>query len=332
MNETREPKTLQEAVVYFANPDNCIAYMIAHRWQGVVSCPVCGRTDATFLKNQRKWQCRSHHATRQFSAKTGTIFEDSPLGLDKWLTAAWMIAACKNGVSSYEIHRAIGVTQKTAWFMMHRIRKAMQTGSFLRKMSGHVEVDETFIGGKARNMHKSRREQVIQGRGTAGKVIVMGSLQRGSDKGPSQVKTAVVENRHRETLQGFVRENVRKGSKLYTDEFSGYTGLENDYDHRVINHAIEYVQGKIHTQGAENFWSLFKRCIHGTYVSVEPFHLFRYLDEEEFRFNNRSTKMHPMNDSDRFRKVIEGVAGKRVTYKELTGKEMEKPRLEDVPF
>src|SRR5262249_26339668 len=222
----KEPQTLQEAILYFGDPNNCLNYMVKHRWPQGVVCSVCGRTDATFLKTQRKWQCRSHHTKRQFSAKTGTIFEDSPLGLDKWLTAAWMIAACKNGVSSYEIHRAIGVTQKTAWFMMHRIRKAMQTGSFLRKMSGHVEVDETFIGGKARNMHKSRREQVIQGRGTAGKVVVMGSLQRGNENGPSQVRTAVVENRHRETLQGFVKQNVRKGSKLYTDEFSGYTGLE----------------------------------------------------------------------------------------------------------
>ena len=166
----KEPQALQDAILYFGDPDNCLNYIVKHRWPEGVVCPICGRKDATFLKNQRKWQCRSHHAMRQFSAKTGTIFEDSPLGLDKWLTAVWMITTAKNGVSSYEIHRAIGVTQKTAWFMMHRIRKAMQTGSFQIKLSGHV-VDETFIGGKARFMHKSKRAKVAK-RGASGKTIV----------------------------------------------------------------------------------------------------------------------------------------------------------------
>src|SRR5439155_14956140 len=226
---------------FFSNPDNCLNYMIARLWpDGVVTCPTCGRKDVVFLKNQRKWQCKSVHFKRQFTVKVGTIYEDSPLPLEKWLMASWMITNCKNGVSSYEIHRAIGVTQKTAWFMLHRVRKAMQTQSFIRKMSGHVEVDETFIGGKARNMHKSKREKVIYGRGTAGKVVVIGTLKRTSEDGPSQMRADVVENRHVETLQGFVKENVRKGTKLYSDEFSGYAGLENEYDHRVINHAIEY--------------------------------------------------------------------------------------------
>src|SRR5882724_4139523 len=201
-NKVKEPQTLQEAILYFGNPDNCLNYMIKHRWPEGVVCPTCGRTDATFLKNQRKWQCRSHHATRQFSAKTGTIFEDSPLGLDKWLMATWMITNCKNGISSYEIARDLGVTQKTAWFMMHRIRKAMQTGSFQRKLSGHVEVDETFIGGKARFMHKSKRAKVFK-RGPSGKTIVVGVLQRGGN-----VRTQVVENRERKAVQTIVRENV----------------------------------------------------------------------------------------------------------------------------
>src|SRR2546423_3280151 len=232
-----EPKTLQEAVVFFSNPDNCLNYMVARLWPDGVFCPVCGRNDVTFLKNQRKWQCRSHHDKRQFSAKTGTIFEDSPLPLEKWLMASWMITNCKNGISSYEIHRAIGVTQKTAWFMLHRVRKAMQTQSFIRKMSGHVEVDETFIGGKARNMHKSKREQKITGRGASGKVGGIGTLQRSKDGSPSQVRAEDAENRNADTLQGFVKENVRRKAKLYSDEFSGYTGLENDYNHQVINHA-----------------------------------------------------------------------------------------------
>src|SRR5438067_11751863 len=208
-----EPKTLQEAIVYFSNPDNCLNYLVVRRWpKGIVDCPRCGSTEVYFLPSRRLWECKIKHPQRQFSIKVGTIFEDSPLGLDKWLMATWMITNCKNGISSYEIHRAIGVTQKTAWFMLHRVRKAMQTKSYIRKMSGHVEVDETFIGGKARNMHKSKRDQRIFGRGTAGKVVVMGLLQRTSEQGPSQVRAQVVENREVATLQGVVKEHVRKTS------------------------------------------------------------------------------------------------------------------------
>ncbi len=322
-NVIKDPKTLQEAVVYFSNPDNCLAYMVARLWPDGVTCPTCGRKDATFLKNQGKWQCRSHHAKRQFSAKTGTIYEDSPLGLDKWLTATWMLTTAKNGVSSYEIHRAIGVTQKTAWFMMHRIRKAMQTGSFQRKFHGHVEVDETFIGGKARFMHKSKRAKVFK-RGPSGKTIVVGVLERGG-----HVRTEVVENRERAAVQTIVRRNVEPGTELSTDEWSAYFGLRDEYVHNIINHADAYVNGQVHTNGLENFWSLLKRGLKGTYVSVEPFHLFRYLDEQMFRYNNRATKKHFISDSDRFRMVTSNLAG-RLTYQELTGKGMEKPHPE--PF
>ena len=331
--EPKEPKTLQEAIVFYSNQDNCLAYLAKKRWpDGVVICPTCGSNQVHFLKPRRVWQCVNEHPRRQFSIKVGTVMEDSPLGLDKWLIAMWALANDKNGISSYEVHRALGITQKTAWFLGHRIRLAMQNGGIFRKLSGHVEVDETFIGGKARNMHKSKREQMIHGRGTAGKVVVIGTLKRTSEDGPSQMHADVVENRHTETLQGYVKSKVRKGSKLYSDEFSAYAGLENEYDHRVINHAIEYVSGLIHTNGAENFWSLFKRCLHGTYVSVEPFHLFRYIDEQEFRFNKRGNKKHPMNDSDRFNLVVSQITDKRLTYKALTGKTQEKPRQDEVPF
>jgi transposase-like protein len=338
MNEIKEPRTLQEAIVYFSNPDNSFNYMVAHRWRdGVIPCPVCGRTDATFLKNQRKWQCRSHHSFRQFSVKTGTIFEDSPLPLDKWLTAAWMLTNCKNGVSSWEIHRAIGVTQKTAWFMMHRIRTAMHTGSFMVKFGGggkEVEVDETFIGGKACNMHKSVKARRITGQGhnVDDKVIVMGVLERGhgkkKEKTASQVRTMIIENRQQKTLHPIVKENVEAGSALYSDELWGYAGLDGEFDHQVIDHAVEYVKGKIHTNGMENYWSLFKRCLGGTYVSVEPFHLFRYMDEQEFRYNHRGTRKFPVNDNQRFQIIASQFAGKRLTYKELTGKTAE----EQTPF
>ncbi len=304
------PKTLQEAIIYFADADNCLNYLVARRWPNGVICPTCGRDDVTFLAKQRKWQCKSAHSRRQFTIKIGTIFEDSPLGLDKWLTAIWMITNCKNGVSSYEVHRAIGVTQKTAWFMVHRIRLAMQMGSFEKQMSGQVEADETYIGGLARNMHRDKRDRRIQGTGGKGKVAVMGLLERNG-----KVRAKVINDATQLTLQAEVRSNVEPGAELFTDGWKAYSGLSTDYIHKVIDHAEKYVDGQIHTNGIENFWSLLKRSLKGTYVSVEPFHLFRYLDEQAFRFNERKGK-----DADRFTKVTEHVAGKRLTYKELTGK------------
>jgi transposase-like protein len=304
------PKTLQQAIIFFADADNCLNYLAARRWPNGAVCPTCGREDVSFLAKQRKWQCKSAHKRRQFSVKVGTIFEDSPLGLDKWLTAIWMVTNCKNGISSYEVGRALDVTQKTAWFMLHRIRLAMQTGTFETKMSGQVEVDETFIGGLARNMHKARREAAITGTGGKGKVAVMGLLERNG-----KVRAKVIANATRETLHAEVRDNVEAGAELFTDGWRAYRGLDAEYVHQVIDHAEKYVDGQIHTNCIENFWSLLKRGIKGTYVSVEPFHLFRYLDEQTFRFNERKGK-----DSDRFRAVTEQVVGKRLTYEELTGK------------
>lgn len=305
-----EPQTLQEAVIYFSDPDNCMKYMLARRWPKGVTCPTCGNDGISFLANQRKWQCSTHHPKRQFTLKTGTVFEDSPLGLDKWLPAVWMVSNCKNGVSSWELHRALGVTQKTAWFMLHRVRLALQSKSG-SKLTGEVEVDETFIGGKARNMHASERATKITGTGGKDKAVVLGMLERGGE-----VRAMVVDNRRKSELQKQVREHVRVGATLFTDELKSYDGLESDYQHAVINHAIEYVNGNIHTNGMENFWSLFKRGLRGTYVSVEPFHLFRYIDEQAFRFNHRKD----MTDGDRFRLAVSHIVGKRLTYAELTGK------------
>jgi transposase-like protein len=311
------PQTLQSAILYFADQDRCIEYIVAHRWPNGVVCPTCGRKDVTWLANQRKWQCKSAHAKRQFSAKVGTIFEDSPLGLEKWLPAVWIIATAKNGVSSCEIARSLGVTQKTAWFMLHRIRKAMQNGSFMKigGNGGEVEVDETFIGGKARNMHISKRERRITGTGGKDKTAVMGLLERGG-----QIRTAIVPSRKRQILHAEVKKHVEAGAALYTDALMSYNGLGADYAHQVVDHAVEYVNGRVHTNGLENFWSLLKRGINGTYVSVEPFHLFRYLDEQSFRYNNRATKKNPLNDADRFSLVLSNVSDRRLTYAELTGK------------
>jgi len=310
----RAPKTLQEAIIHFANPDNCIAFMVAHRWPNGVTCPTCGRADVTWLAKQKKWQCKSAHAKRQFSAKVGTIFEDSPLGLEKWLPAVWIITAAKNGVSSCEIAKSLGVTQKTAWFMLHRIRLAMHSGSMMKlggKGGKEVEADETFIGGKSRNMHRSKRARAITNAPNRGKAVVMGILERGGE-----IRATVVPNLSRPVLHGEVRKHVEAGTALYTDSMHSYIGLDREYFHQVVDHAVEYVNGRIHTNGLENFWSLLKRGINGTYVSVEPFHLFRYLDEQAFRYNNRKDK----SDADRFSMVLSQVAGRRLTYAEVTGK------------
>ena len=313
MASASEPKTLQSAIQYFGDPDNCLSYLIARRWKDGVVCPTCESKNVSFVASRRVWQCKTRHPKSQFSIKVGTIFEDSPIGLDKWLTAMWMVANCKNGVSSWEVHRALGVTQKSAWFMLQRIRLAMQ-GKNAGKIGGpgsEVEVDETFIGGKARNMHRSKRARVITGTGGKDKTVVMGMLERGGN-----VRAVVVDNRRRSELHKQVRENVEAGAALYSDELKSYDGLSVDYDHAVINHAVEYVNGNVHTNGMENFWSLLKRGLHGTYVSVEPFHLFRYIDEQAFRYNNRKN----MSDADRFDLAVSQIVGKRLTYAEVTGK------------
>lgn len=309
---TTQPKTLQEAIKYYSDLDVCQALMVNVRWPDGVACPHCHSRRVHYLETRRIWECKSgqHKAKRQFSAKVGTIFEDSPIGLDKWFTAIWLITNAKNGISSYELHRSIGVTQKTAWFMLHRVRLAMQTRSF-RQLAGCVEVDETFIGGKARNMHRGKREIRIKGRGGIGKVVVLGLLHR-----HGQVRAEVIQERNADTLHGAIRKNVMPQSEVFTDELAAYDGLNREYAHRVINHAERYVDGQVHTNGMENFWSLLKRGINGTYVSVEPFHLFRYLDEQVYRFNNRKT-----TDADRFAGVLGSMAGRRLTYKDLIGEQ-----------
>ncbi len=312
-----KPKTLQQAIVHFSNPDNCLKWMVNLRWPKGVVCPTCGRKDANFLANQRKWQCKSVHSHRQFTVKVGTILEDSPIGLDKWLVAMWMIANCKNGISSYEVARAIGVTQKSAWFMLHRIRLAMQDNSPM-KIGGRgkeVEVDEAFIGGKSRNMHQHVRELRKVTKGDKGKTPVLGILERGG-----KVRATVITSRKKKPLQEQVRKNVSAGTILFTDALPSYEGLMRDYYHQVIDHAVEYVNGRVHTNNLENFWSLLKRGIRGTYVSVEPFHLFRYLDEQAFRYNMRKAEDGPVSDGERFDFVASHVLGKRLTYAELTGK------------
>jgi transposase-like protein len=308
-----QPKTLQDAIVFFSDLDRALAFAIVLRWpDGKIDCPRCGSDQHSFISTRRIWFCKGCH--KQFTIKVGTIFEDSPLGMDKWMTAVWLICNCKNGISSYETARDLGITQKSAWFMMHRIRGAMESGSF-NKLSGEIEADETFIGGKARNMHVAQRKRRITGTGGKDKTAVMGILERGGN-----VRTIVVPNRKKSALQTEVKKHVEAGSALYTDALLSYEGLATDYAHQVIDHAVKYVEGKIHTNGLENFWNLLKRGINGTYVSVEPFHLFRYLDEQSFRYNNRATPERNVTDADRFQTVMGNVSGHRLTWKQLTGK------------
>ena len=312
--EVKTPKTLREAITYFSNPDNCVAYMAAKRWPNGVTCPTCGSTKVRYDAKTWRWQCASHHAKRKFSLKTGTVLEDSPLGLDKWLPVVWLVTNCKNGVSSWEIHRAMGVTQKTAWFMLQRARLALQ-GKNGGKLSGEIEADESFIGGKARNMHAHKRAEKIHGRGPDGKAIVAAVLERGGE-----IRAQVVKTRRKPDLQAMVRENVEAGSNIYTDALKSYEGLD-EFTHQVVDHAETYVNGQIHTNGCENFRSLLKRGLKGTYVSVEPFHLHRYIDEQAFRYNTRKN----MNDSERFDLTVSQIVGKRLAYRELTGHQDDEP-------
>jgi transposase-like protein len=317
----KEPKTLQEAIVYFSDPQRVFNFAVKLIWpNGKVICPRCGSKENRFISTRRIWFCKA--CEKQFSIKVGTIFEDSPIGLDKWMTAFWMLVNCKNGISSMELHRALGVTQKTAWFMLQRLRLALQDSN-AGKLSGHVEVDETFIGGKARFMHKDKRAKLDR-MGYDNKTIVAGVLQR-----DGKVRAEVIKNRDLRTMHALVRENVAPGSSVTTDDYRGYWGLYRDYIHQIVDHAETYVDGQVHTNGIENFWSLVKRGLHGTYISVEPFHLFRYLDEQIFRYENRATKKHFVSDSDRFQLAMSQVSGKRLTYQGLIGhKLMEKPRPE----
>jgi transposase-like protein len=301
------PTSLLEAIRYFSDIDVCTEYVAARRWPNGPVCPRCGCIDYSYLTTRRLWKCKG--CKKQYSIKLGTIFEDSPLGLDKWLPAMWLVANSKNGISSHELARALGVTQKSAWFMLHRIRLAMQTPT-AKRLSGEVEVDETFIGGAARNMHKSDRERKgIKGSGMSGKTPVLGMIERGG-----RVKAEVVPDVRRKTLRPRVTDNVEVGSALYTDALKSYTGLDVAYSHETIDHAERYVDGRVHTNTIENFWSLVKRSLRGTYVSVEPFHLFRYLDERVFTFNERD-----LTDYGRFDTLMGTIAGRRLTYAEVTG-------------
>jgi transposase-like protein len=308
------PKTLVEAVRIFSDLDYATSLFAGIRWPKGVCCPHCGSVNVDYLPKRRLWQCRENHPRNQFSVKIGTVFEECRLPIDKCLIAIWLEVNSKNSISSYEIARHLGVTQKTAWFLLHRIRLALHTGTFDKPMGGVVEADETFVGGLAKNMHKHKRQAVITGTGGSNKTAVMGLLARHAADKCSQVRAAVIPNTKRETLHEVIYNHVEEGATIYTDAWQAYRNLGPAYFHDFVDHAEAYVKGAVHTNGLENFWCLFKRCIKGTHVNVEPFHLNAYVDSEAYRFNNRED-----NDGQRFVGALKGLPGKRLTYKTLIG-------------
>ncbi len=302
------PETLIGAVRYFSDEAICRDFVAGLRWPNGVRCMRCDANELGFISSRSLWRCKA--CKYEFTVKKGTIFEDSPIALSKWLPALWMYSAFKKGVSSHQLARNLGVTQKTAWFMSHRIRLAMEIGNFDAPLSGEVEADETFVGGKARFQHEAKKKHI--GTGGMGKVAVMGLLER-----HGELRARVVPSVRKGTLQKAVRASVAPGSTVYSDASRSYSGLEADYVHQVIDHAEGYVRDRVHTNGLENFWSLFKRMIYGTHHSVDPEHLDRYLDEATYRFNTRET-----SDTTRFVSATARVIGKRITYRQLIGKQV----------
>jgi transposase-like protein len=302
--QAKPPASLIEAIRHFSDLDVCTEFVAELRWPDGPFCPRCGSVEYSYLTTRRIWKCKD--CQRQYSVKVGTIFEDSKLGLDKWLPAVWLAANSKNGISSHELGRALGVTQKSAWFMLHRIRLAMQTKSFL-KLSGEVEADETFIGGKTGNKHPRKKQGKPRG-GPGGKTPVFGVKER-----DGRIHAEVVPDVKGDTLKPKLVQAVEQGSSVYTDQSPAYRGLEGfGFDHATVNHAERYVDGRVHTNGLENFWALLKRGLSGTYVSVDPDHLFRYVDERVFAYNLRHH-----TDFGRFSALLGSVADRRLTYSDV---------------
>lgn len=305
-----ELKTLQDAMEHFSDSGNAISYMVRLRWpDGKVLCPSCGSEAVTWMPSRNLFQCRNRHPKRQFSVKVGTIFEDSPIALGKWLLIGWMLANCRNGISSHEVARTIGITQKSAWFMLHRLRAAAHEDNHAEPLFDEVECDETYVGGRTKFKHARKIAQLPKKPSIHDKTPVMGILQRGGT-----VRAMVVKNHRRVHLHAEIKKHVAPGSTLYTDDMHSYRGLPG-YDHQYVDHLTKYVSGRVHTNGLENFWSLLKRCIKGTYVQVTPEHLNAYVAEQVFRYNTR--KKLNVTEQQRFSSLLKGTTGKRLTYAAL---------------
>jgi transposase-like protein len=316
MDKQPIPETMLQAVRQFSDPQTAHDFFVAIRWPNGVACPrSCGSIKVSYMPTQRRWYCND--CKGQFTAKLGTIFEDSPIGFDKWLPAIWLIASNKNGISSCELARALEVTQKTAWFMLHRIRLALKYETF-DKLTGDVEADETFVGGKAK--HKHRQNRPLSGHKAMGhvdKTPVMGMIERRTPGRTGRVRAFVVPSVRKKTLLPRIMDSIDRDATMFTDALHSYEHLDDYFfAHYVVNHAIEYVRGDAHVNNMECFWSVFKRTLGGTYIHVFPRHLDRYLDEQIFRFNERDS-----TDGPRFAKALCQAEGKRLTYKILTEKD-----------
>jgi transposase-like protein len=312
------PQTLQEAITYFADAQTAHDFAVKFRWPGGITCVHCGSMkEHVFISTRKLWRCRD--CKKQFSVRLGTVMEDSPLSLSKWMTAMWLLSNCKNGISSYEIARDLGISQKSAWHLMHRVRAAQKAVSHNKKLRGIVEADECFVGGLFKFMHDSRKARVraesemkgaATSRGQIGKTLVQAVLER-----DGEIRTQVIRTMGIQPRKQFLEENVEAGSQLMTDEGYNHPAFAENFIHAFVNHEIEYAVGAVYCNGVENFWSLLKRSLKGTYVCVEPFHLSRYVDEQAFRFNTRKD-----NDAGRFEKTFSQISGRRLTWAELTRK------------
>jgi transposase-like protein len=303
---------------HFTNPEAAVEYLERLRWPNGRVCPHCGTVDSPERhhyrlkgKSKRKlWKCFS--CRRQFTVTVGTIFEDSHVPLNKWLLAFYLLCASKKGMSAKQLERMLGVQYKTAWFMCHRIRWAMAEPAAMRMLGGVVEADETYVGGKERN-RKRRDKQKKTGRGTDKAPVVLLVERQG------QVRSRHVANVSGDEVKGFIRTNVDPSARVMTDSFASYRGLHHEFaEHGVVNHADgEYVRGEVHTNTAENYFSILKRGINGSYHHVSKAHLHRYLSEFDFRYNNREG--HGVDDAERTRRAIAQADGKRLMYRDSRG-------------
>ena len=312
MDKQPIPETMIEAVRQFADAEKAHDFGVQMRWPTGVACPLeCGSVKVSYMPKRRRWYCND--CKGQFTAKVGTIFEDSPIGFDKWLPAIWLISSNRNGISSYEIARALKVTQKTAWFMMHRIRTALESDD-TTPLTGTVEADEAYIGGSWEKMNRKRRARVEATGKTAraSKAAVFGMVQRGG-----KVRAFAVDDTQHRTLLPKLRASIHHDATLYTDKSSLYTHANEFFLHHsaVDHHLEEWVRGNVHTNNIECFWAVLKRTIGGTYIHVNPRHLDRYLAEQVFRFDERENQ-----DGPRFVKATKRADGRRLTYRGLTAK------------
>lgn len=314
-------KTLQQAIQYFSNELVCVEFISKLKWgdDGRPFCPKCGSDNVIGLRTRPVFKCREKGCKKQFSIKTGTIFESSPLSLTKLLTGLWLVTNAKNGISSCEVARSLGMSQSSAWHLLHRCREAMRTGSIGKKLSGTIEADATYVGGKEKFKHKDKKLSTplnpFGAHGGAGKTVVLGMLERGGD-----VRAMVVKSEHSvPQIEAHLLRNVEEGSILSTDKHPTYSHVAirnpSHFDHQFVDHMVEYVKGDVHTNGLENFWTLFKRSIKGTYTQCAPFHVDRYLDEQVYRYNNRK-----LNDWQRFEKVVSQIFDRKLPLAVLTSK------------